>query len=142
MDPKQLQYSLERTRDKDSERYFIALLLLVPLTNLLVAPSLIFPFVTGRNFFFRVVIDLMVILFVAGILKQRVRAVPTGPIAICLAGLVLWESFATLTGIDPFHSFFGNFERMGGLLGLLHVYLLAFLLAASIKEEKIWFCFF
>lgn len=110
-------------------------LLLIPLV---VTPALFFPFITGKNFVFRLVVELI---FGAWL----VLAI-WSPVYRPRRSFLIW-SFATLVGIsflaswhggNFFRSFWSNFERMDGLITLLHLLALLIVISAVFTTHKLW----
>ncbi len=107
-------------------------------TPLIVAGNLFFPYVTGKNFFFRIVVDIVFgVWFALAILNPAFRprwGKMLGAFAIFVAVLAL----ATLFGADPYHSFWSNFERMEGLVTHLHLFALFIIASSVLRTEKDW----
>ena len=89
--------------------------LLFPLT------SFIFPFIVPKILLFRSAVEVMLGLY--GLLlcvnweryKPRLSAV-----SIALGFFILSFAISTIFGVDPYHSFWDNHERMLGLFTILH----------------------
>lgn len=113
-------------------------LFLVPFLTLYVANDLFFPFITGKNFAFRIIVELV---FVAwGILclldaKYRPKFSWT---LVSFSAFLIVMFFANLFGQHPESSFWSNFERMDGYVTLVHIYLYAFVLGSVITNKKSW----
>lgn len=110
----------------------LALILLVPLV---VTTSMYFPFITGKNFLFRIVVE---IIFAAWlILAAREPAVrPRRNILLwSTLGLLVVSTLATIFSVNPYHSFWSNFERMDGLITQIHLFLY-FLVASSVLATR------
>lgn len=117
----------------------LALILLAPLV---VASSMYFPFITGKNFLFRVVVE---IIFAAWLILAARE-----PAARPRRNILLWSTFsllvisvlATIFSVNPYHSFWSNFERMDGLITQIHLFLY-FLVASSVLVTRVaWRNFF
>ena len=84
-------------------------LLVVPVLPLVVTRSLFFPFVTGRNFIFRIIIEILFVLWVWLMLSDAKYRPKTSPIfysIICLVGVLF---LATIFSISPYKSFWSSF---------------------------------
>ena len=100
--------------------------LLFPLT------SFIFPFIVPKILLFRSAVEVMLGLY--GLLlcvnweryKPRLSAV-----SIALGFFILSFAISTIFGVDPYHSFWDNHERMLGLFTILH-YAIYFIVASTI----------
>lgn len=108
---------------------------LLLLTPLIVSQSMYFPFITGKNFFFRIITE---IVFVAWVSLAVLDASFRPKKSIVLYALGAFVGIATLAGIfgvNPYHSFWSNFERMEGTITYLHLFAL-FLAAGHILKNK------
>lgn len=116
----------------------ITLLFAVLFTPLIVSSGLYFPFITGKVFTFRIIASIVLILWLILVLKNPKYA-PRKSCVLAVSGIfVLWLALANSFGVDPFNSFFSNFERMEGWF--THLYLFAYLLVLSsvVQTEKLW----
>ncbi|MBP9771679.1 MAG: O-antigen ligase family protein [Candidatus Pacebacteria bacterium] len=103
-----------------------------------VTESMYFPFITGKNFAFRILVEIMLVAWaVLAIMVPSYRP-KRSPVLIAMAAFVIVIGIADAFGINPMRSFWSNFERMEGFITLLHLaaYLLA--LASVVKTKKIW----
>ena len=115
---------------------------LTAFTQILVIPGFFFPFVTTRNIFFRLCVELALALTLLGGLK-RLREIQgrTDPILKWFCFFIIAQSLAALFGFSPWHSLFGDFERMGGVWAWLHLFLFYVLLRILMREGD-WYVFF
>lgn len=111
---------------------------LLPVLPLIVTDSLFFPFITGKNFLFRIVTE---IIFAAWVIlacydpKYRPRFSYILAAVFSLIGVMF---FANAFGVSPHKSFWSNYERMEGFVTLAHL-ALYFLVAGSVLvREKFW----
>src|SRR3989338_11362526 len=89
----------------------IFLLLFVPL---IVAQSLFFPYITGKNFAFRIIVEIMTGAWLA-LMLTRAEYRPRR--SWILGALVIFTAViaaADLFGAYPFKSFWSNYDRMDG----------------------------
>ena len=94
-----------------------------PLTLLLVDHSLLFPWITSKNFPWRMLIELAFVGWATlALLDVRYRLDWRNPLFLAFSLFMLAMLLATILGPDPFRSFWSNAERMEGYLGLLHLY--------------------
>jgi len=113
-------------------------LFLVPFLTLYVENDFFFPFITGKNFGFRIIID---IVFAAWVLLALydVRYRPKFSWVIGSFGILLVVMFfANLLGQHPASSFWSNFERMDGYVSLVHTFLYALVLGSVLTTKKQW----
>lgn len=108
---------------------------------LYISSSLLFPFITGKNFAFRIITEVIFTLYLgAAIMWPQYRPRLT-PLFKAVTVFILVLFLADLFGLNPYRSFFSNFERMEGFMMLFHMYLY-FLLLSSIFRKKDWIIFF
>ncbi|MES2953208.1 MAG: O-antigen ligase family protein [Patescibacteria group bacterium] len=115
----------------------IGLLFLVLLVPFIVTNSLFFPFITGKAFFFRFVIQIAALIYLYLALRYPEARPKKTAIVASLALFVSVVSVADLLGANPTRSFWSNFERMEGLLSLLHFSLFG-VMAGALFHEKHW----
>jgi O-antigen ligase len=99
-------------------------LFIIPFLPLYVEPAFFFPFITGKNFAFRVLVEIAAfstLLLMMLDKSYRPRFSWTGAILTLLVG---WMFIADLFGINPHKAFWSNFERMDGWVTLVHLLLL------------------
>lgn len=101
-------------------------------------PSSVFPHVVWRGFLFRMAVEVMFGLWV--VLALRVpRYRPR--FSWTLAALSAWValiSFATVFGIDPERGFWSNYERMEGVIGLLHLLAYTVVAGTVLDRPQLW----
>lgn len=110
----------------------------VPFLTLYVASDLFFPYITGKNFGFRIIID---IVFAAWVLLALidVRYRPQFSWVLGSFGILLVVMFfANLWGEHPSSSFWSNFERMDGYISLVHTFMYALVLGSVLTTKKHW----
>lgn len=113
-------------------------LFLVPFLPFYVENDFFFPFITGKNFAFRIIVE---IVFASWILlalydvkyRPRFSWIMTG-----FASLLLVMLAANALGEYPLKSFWSNFERMDGYVTLVHVFLYTFVLGSVLTTHKLW----
>ena len=113
-------------------------LFLIPLTPLLVANSYFFPFITGKAFFFRAMVEIAVAGWIALACLDKEYRPRLSLIGAAVASFVLWMFVADAFAMNAAKAFWSNFERMEGWVLLVH--LLGFFFAASavLRAEKKW----
>jgi len=107
---------------------------------LIVIPSkFIFPFIVPKILLFRTAALLMLgaYLLLLRIDWQRYRPRLT-PLTIAVSAFVLSFAISTFAGVDWYHSFWDNHERMLGLFTILHFFAYYIILGSVFKEKKDW----
>ena len=112
------------------------------LVPLVVSSIFFFPYITGKNFAFRIGVEILFALW--AILALKDTTVRPRPLAVLYAvgAFVLSLFVSAALGVNFEKSIWSNFERMEGWVGLLHLGLYFFLLSAMLKSEKVWKYFF
>jgi O-antigen ligase/tetratricopeptide (TPR) repeat protein len=111
---------------------------IVPFIVFVVPGSMFFPFITGKNFMFRIVVEVMVTCWaILAYMDHAYR--PRFTYILGAAGAFLGIlTLADLLGENPYRSFWSNYERMEGLITHAHLFLY-FLVAGSLSmSEKMW----
>src|SRR3990167_9279840 len=101
-------------------------------------PNLFFPYITGKNFAFRFLVEfalLCYLLLAFAFPKYRPRA---SNIMWAVFAFVVLMGVATVLSVDPSKSFWSNFERMEGYLGLLHLFAWFIVAGALLGAENLW----
>ncbi len=117
-------------------------LFLLPFVPLIISNEMVFSTVTGKNFAFRIVVELLAGVYLLLALREpKYRPRFTGLFTTAVA-LVAWTGIATLFSVDPVRSFWGNFERMEGYIGTLHLFAYFVVAACVLSAEGLWSRFF
>ena len=113
-------------------------LFLIPLTPLIVANSFFFPFITGKAFFFRSMVEIAFVAWVALAFldkEYRPRFSWAGVAVLAFTG---WMFIADLFAPNVSKAFWSNFERMEGWVLLIHLAAFFFAASAVLRVEKQW----
>ena len=100
-----------------------------------------FPFITGKNFTFRILIELLTAGWLILILldsRYRPRwSWILGTFTIFIAGMFV----ADLLSANVFKSFWSNFERMEGFVTLAHLFMYFVIATAVLTKDALWSAF-
>jgi len=113
----------------------------LPFIVFIVAQTLFFPFITGKNFTFRIIVEIITGAWLALALTNPSYRPKRSWLLGAFALFVLVVALADVFGVYPSKSFWSNYERMDGWVTLAH--LLAYFIAASsiLNTEKLWKAF-
>ena len=107
---------------------------------LIVLPSsFIFPFIVPKILFFRSLVEIMLGGYILLLLinwqdyKPRFTAMN-----LALAAFLLSFALSTFFGVDPYHSFWDNHERMLGLFTIFHYVAYYFICSSVFKNWTEW----
>lgn len=110
----------------------------VPFIPLVIANSMFFPFITGKNFAFRFLVEVMA----AGWLVLALSYSEYRPRKTLLLGafalFVLIIGLADVFGENPLKSLWSNYERMEGWVTLAHLFAYFVVLASILQSETMW----
>ncbi len=110
----------------------------VTLTPLIVLNSFFFPFITGKAFFFRVIVEIAVAAWgVLAVLDKDYRP-RFSLVGAAVTAFVVWMFVANLFAVNVEKAFWSNFERMEGWVLLVHLLGLFFAASAVLRVEKKW----
>lgn len=110
----------------------------LPFLVLVVSHELFFPFITGKNFLFRVLVEIMAGAWIALALVSPVYRPKKTWMLAAFAAFVLVMALADIFGVNPFKSIWSNFERMEGLVTLVHLFVLFVITSSILTTEKLW----
>lgn len=115
---------------------------LIPLIPLYVSSSMLFPFITGKNFAFRIIVEIIFALWVGlAIASREYRPRPT----LLFKAVTVFVAIVFLADIlspNPYRAFFSNYERMEGFMMIGHLYLYFVMLTSVFKTRRDWLVFF
>ncbi len=103
-----------------------------------VADGLLFPFITGKNFAFRILVEIVFTLWVLLLLRDSSYRPPRSYLLYALGAFILSLGVSALLGANPDKSFWSNFERMEGWISLVHFGAFFVVLTSVFKTEKLW----
>jgi O-antigen ligase/tetratricopeptide (TPR) repeat protein len=103
---------------------------------------LFFPFITGKNFFFRIGVELLFFLWViTAVLDKKYRPRLT-PLFWAVSALLLIASLSSILGENFYKSLWSNFERMEGLLTHIHLFMYFIVLSSVFRTKNDWKWYF
>lgn len=114
----------------------------IPFLSLFVSSSMLFPYITGRNFSFRLITEAVFLLWVGlAVLNKEYMPKPS-KLLWAVFGFMLIVGLADALGANPYRSFFSNYERMEGFLMISHMGLFFLILTSVFKSKKEWYWWF
>ena len=118
---------------------------LAPISMLVVASSMFFPFIVGKAIFFRVTVELGLFFYLLYLLspgsREKVdefKRIAKHPIFLSVAAFTLLFLISTVTAENPQIAFWSNFERGEGGLQILHYGIFFALATLVIRTKKEW----
>jgi O-antigen ligase/tetratricopeptide (TPR) repeat protein len=116
----------------------IGLIFALLVTPLIVTGSLYFPYITGKAFYFRTIIEIITALYVILVFCDRSFLPKKSPIMYAILSFLVIMALATMNSIAPAKSFWSNFERMEGYVTLIHLGLLFIVSSAVLNTRNLW----
>ncbi len=112
----------------------------------IVMTSIFFPFIGGKDWFFRFAVELGLISFILwwafeakdGEVKKLVMSVVKSPIFIAVSVFVSTLCLSALFSYDSHAAFWSNYERGEGVFQAIHYYIFFVLLSLFFKKEEEW----
>jgi O-antigen ligase/tetratricopeptide (TPR) repeat protein len=115
----------------------IAGIFIIPFAPLVVTGSLFFPFISGKNFYFRIVVEIIVAAWALLAVINPAYRPKKNLLFWALTAFTIIILLADIFGVYFFKSFWSNFERMEGFVALIHLVLYTIVAWATLKP-KTW----
>ena len=113
-------------------------LFIIPFLPLVVFNGFFFPFITGKNFSFRILVEVALAGWVLlALVDKKYRPRFSWTLAL-FAALVVWMAIADAFGMNPAKAFWSNFERMDGWVTLIHIFAFFLVASAVLGADKLW----
>jgi O-antigen ligase/tetratricopeptide (TPR) repeat protein len=110
----------------------------LPFVCLIVATSLFFPYITGKNFAFRIIVEIITASWLALALVNPAYRPRRSWILGAFAVFVFIIAIADAQGVNAFKSFWSNFERMDGWITIAHLLAYTVVAASVMNTERLW----
>lgn len=109
----------------------------VPFIPLYVSTALFFPYITGKAFIFRAIVEIGFFAWLWLAVFYREYRPKLNALMIAISVWLLVVLAATVFGVNPMKSFWSNFERMEGTVTYLHLWAF-FVVISSVFKKKDW----
>jgi O-antigen ligase len=111
-----------------------------------VMDSIFFPFIGGKDYFFRFAVELALIFFIfawafearAGEIEGEIKALFKKPLFLAVTAFAVMFLLACIFAYDMSAAFWSNYERGEGGFQMIHYYLFFALLALLLRTESDW----
>lgn len=104
--------------------------------------NLFFPFITGKNLTFRLIVELITGAWLALALVRAEYRPRRSWLLLAFTVFLVVMAIADAQGANPFKSFWSNYERMDGWVTLAHLYALFLVATSVLSTEGLWKRFF
>jgi len=128
---------------KSITRFFaLAPIFILPFFTLIVANSYFFPFITGKAFYFRILVEIAFLAWVVLAFLDAKYRPKCNPLTIAVTVFTVVALVADLLGANPIRSIWSNFERMEGWMTIIHLWMLfmvmVYAFGAGDNGKKLW----
>lgn len=117
-------------------------LILVLFAPLIVYNDSYFPFVFGRNIFFRLIIDIIFPLYIYGVISKVYDWPKFNKATVFFILFILVLTISSIFGGNFLFSFWSNFERMDGLVNWYHILMYVVVLIGANTQQRDWHILF
>ncbi len=107
----------------------------------IVADSLFFPYITGKAFAFRIIVEVIFGLWLILCLKEKEFWPRRSWLLGSVGALVVVLLLADINAVAPFKAFWSNYERMEGFVTFVHLLAYFVVLGSMFNREKLWLWF-
>lgn len=111
------------------------IIILATITPFVIVDKMFFPFITGKAFYFRILVEIAALLYIVWAMVDKSVRPRLTPVAITVSVFLGALTLATVFAVDPLKSFWSNYERMEGLILFIHL-AAYFLIAGSVMKIK------
>lgn len=108
------------------------------LTPFIVSRNLFFPFITGKAFFFRVIVEIVFATWLILVTRNKSYLPKKSPILWSFLAFTLVMFLADYFGVSRVASFWSNFERMEGFVTIAHLLAYFIVLISVFKTNRVW----
>lgn len=116
----------------------IAAVFALPFIVLYVSTSMFFPFISGKNFAFRILVEIAAGAWIALALIRSEYRPRRSWLLWAFAAFVAIIGIADLFGVYPDKSIWSNYERMEGWVTLAHLFAYFVVTVSILNTEKLW----
>lgn len=116
----------------------LAGLFLIPFVPFVVSPSLFFPFITGKGFVFRLLVEIIFASYLILAVRDESYRPKFSWILGALVTFLAVMAVADFFAINPYKAFWSNYERMEGYIVLLHLGAYFLVVGSVLKTQSAW----
>ena len=108
----------------------------------IVPQAMFFPFITGKGFAFRILVEIIFSLFVILAFIDKNYRPKMSWMTKAIGFFVLAILISDLLGANPYKSLWSNYERMEGFVLLIHLFMYYLVVSSVFKTISLWNRFF
>ncbi len=109
---------------------------------LIIGTSFVFPFIFPKQIFFQIVVEILLGLYFILALKDPQYRPRFSKLFWALVAYFSILVLRSVFGANTYHSFWSNYERMAGVISLLHYFAFLFIAFNVFKNKEDWHRFF
>lgn len=118
------------------------LLYLALISPVLLSKELLFPFITTKTIFFRLIVEAALLVYVWLAIRVPDYRPKMNILSWLISAFGLIVLITGITGVDFYRSFWGTIERGEGFLTISHLIVFFLILSWTFKNKKEWFYYF
>lgn len=99
---------------------------------------MLFPFITGKNFAFRIIVEIVFVAWFMLALRDEKYRPRFSWLLVSLTAFTFFVGLADFFAENPAKAFWSNYERMEGFLSIFHLFLYFVVLSSVFNIEKYW----
>ncbi len=107
-------------------------------TPLIFSSQAYFPFIVMKNVLFRIFVEIIFCAYIILIFRRPQYRIKIHPLIFVVFLFFVLYVFSSIFSVNFHRSFWGDYERMGGLFGFLHLLGFFIVLIGIIKSRKEW----
>jgi O-antigen ligase/tetratricopeptide (TPR) repeat protein len=100
--------------------------------------GMFFPFISGKNIAFRGLVEIAFACWALLALLDPKYRPKKSPILVAYTLFIVAIFISDMFGVDPWRSFWSNFERMEGFIGHIHLFVYFVILSSVVSTAKEW----
>ena len=116
----------------------LAGLFAMPFVPLIVSSSLFFPFITGKAFVFRFLVEIVFATWLVLAIRDESYRPKFSWILGAILTFLIVMGLADIFAQNPFKAFWSNYERMEGYITLLHLGAYFVVMGSVLKTQELW----
>ena len=109
-----------------------------PFIPFLITKSMLFPFITGKNFAFRIIVEIIFAAWIFLAIRREEFRPKFSWLLAAVAVFVVIVGLADLFAVNPDKAFWSNYERMEGYITLLHLFMYFVVLSSVLNTARYW----
>ncbi len=109
---------------------------------LYIGGSFFFPFIFPKIWIFQLIVEIILFFYIILAISDSRYRPKLNLVTYALAILTIILIITSFTGVDAYRSFWGNTERMSGIIAWFHFFAFAVILSGILKTEREWRNFF